>query len=110
MVIDDFEPWRRSIRSMLPERQYQLVGEALDGLEGVQKAEELQPHLILLDRWPSDSKWNRSRQSNSRYLAHGQNSFRDRTTVARHCSGSLRTVAHGFVTKSYAEVEVLSAI
>jgi DNA-binding NarL/FixJ family response regulator len=29
--------------------ELQVVGEASDGLEAVQKAEDLKPHLILLD-------------------------------------------------------------
>jgi len=50
LLVDDFEPWRQSLRSMLKRRgELQLVGEATDGLEAVQKAEELQPDLILLD-------------------------------------------------------------
>src|SRR4029077_3007360 len=51
LVVDDFEPWRRSVSLLLreePELQV-VVGEASDGLEAVQKAVELQPDLILLD-------------------------------------------------------------
>jgi DNA-binding NarL/FixJ family response regulator len=50
LVVDDFEPFRRFICSTLKKRQgLQVVGEAADGVEAVQKAEELQPNLILLD-------------------------------------------------------------
>jgi len=50
LVVDDFEPFRRFVRSTLQARsELQVVGEASDGLEAVQKAEELQPDLILLD-------------------------------------------------------------
>jgi len=49
-VVEDFEPFQRVIRSMLQERpELQVIGEVSDGLEAVQKAEELQPDLILLD-------------------------------------------------------------
>lgn len=50
LVVDDYEPWRRFVTSVLhglPEAQ--IVGEASDGLAAIQKAEELQPDLILLD-------------------------------------------------------------
>ena len=50
LVVDDFEPWRQQVCSALKTRlELQLVGEASDGLEAVQKAEELKPDLILLD-------------------------------------------------------------
>ena len=50
LVVEDFEPFRRFIRSMLGNRpDLQIVGEVSDGLEAVRKAEELQPDLILLD-------------------------------------------------------------
>jgi len=50
LVVEDFAPFRQVIRSTLQERpELQVIGEATDGLEAVQKAEELQPDLILLD-------------------------------------------------------------
>jgi len=50
LVVDDYEPFRRFFCSTLLKRaDLQIVGEALDGLEAVQKAEELQPDLIVLD-------------------------------------------------------------
>jgi len=50
LVVEDFEPFRQFIVSTLGKsRDLQVVGEVSDGLEGVRKAEELQPDLILLD-------------------------------------------------------------
>jgi len=50
LVVDDYEPFRRFICSTLGKRpELQIIGEASDGLEAVQKGEELQPNLILLD-------------------------------------------------------------
>src|SRR6478609_480041 len=50
LVVEDFEPFRRFVCSALEERpELQIVGEASDGVEAVQKAKELQPDLILLD-------------------------------------------------------------
>ena len=49
-MVDDFQPFRRFIRSAVEEEsQFEVVGEAEDGLEAIHKAEELQPDLILLD-------------------------------------------------------------
>jgi DNA-binding NarL/FixJ family response regulator len=50
IVVDDYEPFRRFICSTLEKNpELQIVGQASDGLEAVQKAEELQSDLILLD-------------------------------------------------------------
>jgi DNA-binding NarL/FixJ family response regulator len=50
LMVEDFEPFRRLIRSTLGKtRDLQVICEVADGLEAVQKAEELHPDLILLD-------------------------------------------------------------
>ena len=49
-MVDDFEAFRRlpcSILETMPELQ--VICQASDGLEAVQRAEELQPDLIVLD-------------------------------------------------------------
>jgi DNA-binding NarL/FixJ family response regulator len=50
LVVDDFEDWRRQVHSLLQARPaWQVIAEASDGSEAVQKAEELKPDLIVLD-------------------------------------------------------------
>jgi len=50
LVADDFEPYRRSICSMIRQRpDLTVIAEAQDGLEAIRQAEILQPDLILLD-------------------------------------------------------------
>jgi DNA-binding NarL/FixJ family response regulator len=50
LVVDDYEPFRRFVRSTLAKRQnLKVIGEASDGLEAVRKTEELKPDLIVLD-------------------------------------------------------------
>jgi two-component system nitrate/nitrite response regulator NarL len=50
LVVDDYEPFRRVVRSILqPRNDLQIVGESSDGLEGIHKAKELKPDLILID-------------------------------------------------------------
>ena len=50
LVVDDFKPWRQRVCSLLETRpEICVVAEAGDGLEAVQKAQELKPDLILLD-------------------------------------------------------------
>ncbi len=49
LLVEDFAPFRRFVRLVLQSPQLEIAGEAVDGLEGVQKAKELQPDVILLD-------------------------------------------------------------
>ena len=50
LVVDDYEPFRRFVCSRLESRpDLQVVGEASDGLEAVERAHALKPDLILLD-------------------------------------------------------------
>jgi len=49
-VVDDYEPWRRLVCSLLQkESDLKVVGEARDGLEAVQKAIDLRADLVLMD-------------------------------------------------------------
>jgi two-component system, NarL family, nitrate/nitrite response regulator NarL len=50
LVVDDHEPFRRLICSMLEQQsEAQTVEQVSDGLEAVQIAEKFQPDLVLLD-------------------------------------------------------------
>ena len=50
LIVDDFEPFRRLVCSILRERpEFRIIDQASDGLQAIQKAEEQQPDLILLD-------------------------------------------------------------
>src|SRR5580692_7361373 len=50
LVVEDFKPFRQFIRKTLATRPgLQIVDEASDGPEAVQKAEELKPELVPLD-------------------------------------------------------------
>jgi DNA-binding NarL/FixJ family response regulator len=50
LIADDYEGWRRQVRSLFQSRpQWQIIAEAVDGSEAIQKAEELKPDLVVLD-------------------------------------------------------------
>jgi DNA-binding NarL/FixJ family response regulator len=50
LIVDDFAPWRSFVLEHLEKQPHvRVLGYASDGMEGLQKAAELQPDLILLD-------------------------------------------------------------
>jgi len=50
LVVDDFRPWLRFLEERISEvPEMRVIGQALDGVEAIQKAEQLQPDIILLD-------------------------------------------------------------
>ena len=111
LVVDDFDPWRRFISTKLQEqRHFQIIGVALDGLDAIQKAEELQPDLILMDfGLPKLNGIEAARQifklvPNSKILFTSQHLDPDLALAA------LGTGAGGFVTKSDAGKELLTAV
>jgi len=50
LIADDFKDWQRQVLSLFRARpEWQVIAEAADGPEAIQKAEELKPDLIVLD-------------------------------------------------------------
>jgi DNA-binding NarL/FixJ family response regulator len=50
LIVDDSESVRRSVRAVLESQpEWRVCGEAVDGLDAIDKARELRPDLIILD-------------------------------------------------------------
>jgi DNA-binding NarL/FixJ family response regulator len=111
LVVDDFEPWRHFVSSLiLMKPELQVVGEASDGLEAVQKAVELKPDLILLDiGLPTLSGIEAARQI--RKLApESKIIFLSQESSAEIVQEALSLGAWGYVVKTVAESELLTAV
>ena len=111
LVVDDFEPWRDFVSSKIVMKpQLQVVGEASDGLEAVQKAVELKPDLILLDiGLPTLSGIEAARQI--RKLApESKIIFLSQESSAEIVQEALSLGAWGYVVKTMAESELLTAV
>jgi DNA-binding NarL/FixJ family response regulator len=111
LLVDDFEPWRQQVCSILRTRpELSVVAEVGDGLAAVQKAQELQPDLILLDIGLPNlgglEAANRIRQvaPDSAIIFLTQNSDKDMVRAA------FSTGAQGYVLKTDAGSELLSAV
>jgi DNA-binding response OmpR family regulator len=111
LVVEDSEPFRKFVCSMLAKRpELRIVGEVFDGLEAVHKAEELQPDLIVLDiGLPSLNGLEAARRigklsTKSKILFVSQESSADLVRQA------LGTGARGYVVKTDAGSELLEAV
>ncbi len=64
LIVDDDPRFRQRVRELLdPEPGITVVGEAVDGLDAIAKARELEPDLILLDiRMPGMNGLDAARQ------------------------------------------------
>jgi DNA-binding NarL/FixJ family response regulator len=111
MVVEDFQHFRQFVRSNLEQRpELQVVCEVSDGLEAVQKAQELKPDLILLDiSLPTLNGIEAAR----RILELSQESkiiFSSEETAADIVQEAMRLGAWGYVFKIHAEGDLLLAI
>ena len=111
LVVDDFRPWRRLVRSLVERNPlFQVTGEASDGQEAIAKAIELQPDIILLDlEMPvlngiEACKIIRRRCPRSKILFVTQ----ERDSDVRN--EAMRTGAVGFVLKSNAACEIVDVM
>ena len=111
LLVDDYEPWRRYVDSrLMASPQWQIAGEAADGLDAIHKAEALRPDLILLDvGLPSLNGIAAARRilahdPGSRILFLSENSSWDIVEAALSAGG------RGYVLKSDAGSELLPAM
>ena len=119
IVVDDHQVVREGVISMLQARrdrgsglgaEIEIVGQAANAAEAIQKAKELQPDVILLDiRLPGTSGWEACRiltaevpQTKVIMLT----SFEEEDYLFK----ALRAGARGYLLKTASQEEILSAI
>ena len=49
LIVDDSKFARQRTKELLEELGYEIIGEAVDGLDGIEKWKELAPNIILSD-------------------------------------------------------------
>jgi DNA-binding NarL/FixJ family response regulator len=111
LVVEDFAPFWQVIRSTLAERpDVQVVGEVADGLEGVHKAEVLEPDLVLLDiGLPTLNGIEAARQI--RKLAPASKIiFLSQESSGEVVQEALNLGAWGYVLKERATIDLIAAV
>ena len=111
LIVDDYEPWRRKLRSIIEANgQWLLVAEAADGASAVEQARALRPDLTLLDvALPSLN----GVEAAQRILAENPASRILFLSEDRSCEivdAAIATGARGYVVKADVAHELLTAM
>jgi DNA-binding NarL/FixJ family response regulator len=111
LVVDDVVLFRQFVVELLGKRpELQVVGEASDGLEAIQKAIELRPDLILLDiGLPSLNGIEVARQMRS-LVPESKIIFLTQESSADVVQEALGLGARGYVVKIKALVDLFAAV
>jgi len=111
LVVDDYERFRRFVCSKLEQSpDFQIVGEASDGLEAVQKAEKLQPDLIFLDIGLPELNGIEACHRMSSVVPAAKIIFVTQNNDAETVRAALSNGASGYVLKLDANNELLPAV
>ena len=111
LVVDDYEPFRRFVCSTLERRpDLQIIGEASDGLEAVQKAEGLQPDLIVLDIGLPTLNGLEAARRIRKFSPESKILFLSQESSADVVQEALGIGALGYVIKTHAGIELLAAV
>jgi DNA-binding NarL/FixJ family response regulator len=111
LLVDDYESWRRFVSSTLKHTpKLQIVGEVCDGLEAVQKAQELQPDLIVLDIGLPRLNGIEAARQIRKVAPESKVIFMTENNDPDIAAEGLGTGATGYIVKSDAGRELLGAI
>jgi DNA-binding NarL/FixJ family response regulator len=111
LTVDDFEPWRRFVSSTLKNHpEFHIICEVADGLDSVQKAEELQPDLVVLDIGLPKLNGIAAARQIRRVAPKSKIVFLTENYSSDIVAEALSTGARGYVVKSDAGRDLLAAV
>jgi two-component system response regulator NreC len=111
LIVDDHEVVRQGIRTILKARpQWELVGEAVNGKDAIEKAQQLKPDVILMDiTMPEMSGIEATREISRLNLQAGILIFT--MHESKNLAETVREAgARGLVLKSHAARDLLDAL
>jgi DNA-binding NarL/FixJ family response regulator len=111
LVVEDFLPFRKFICSILEKgSELQVIHEVSDGMEAVQKAEELKPDLILLDIGLPKLNGIEAARQIRKLSPQSKIIFVSQESSADMVQAALSSGALGYVVKTRAGTDLLAAI
>src|SRR5215831_10875293 len=104
LVVEDYEPFRQRVSSIIEGKaEFEIVAQAADGLEAIQKAEELQPDLVLLDIGLPRLNGIAAARQIGKLSPKSKILFLSQDTDTEIVKAALGTGGNGYVVKSYAD-------
>lgn len=111
LIVDDNAVIRMALRRYLEEEEdFIVVGEAVDGRDGIAKAEELLPDVILMDLSMPEMDGIDATHIISRRQPWVKVLMLSVYDSSDHCTRAVNAGAHGYVLKELSAVEVAAAI
>jgi DNA-binding NarL/FixJ family response regulator len=111
LIVDDHEIFRRGLRALLePSSEWQICGEAVDGVDAVEQCKSLRPDIVVLD-----VSMPRLNGLEAARLIRKEKPEPQIVIITQHDSPQIRSAAleagaRAFVTKSAVGSELVSAI
>lgn len=111
LIVDDHEIFRRGLRALLePSSEWQICGEAVDGMDAVEQCRLLKPDIVVLD-----VSMPRLNGLEAARLIKKETPEPQIVIITQHDSPQIRTAAieagaQAFVTKSAVGSELVSAL
>jgi two-component system nitrate/nitrite response regulator NarL len=111
LLVDDFKPWRSFVASLLLKNpEWQIICQVSDGLEAIQKAQEFQPDLVVLDIGLPNLNGIDAAPSIRNVAPESKILFLSSNRTSEVAAAALSAGGHGYVVKSEAGNELLLAI
>src|SRR4051812_4085165 len=111
LVVEDHKPFRDFLFTTLQARpEWQVIGETSDGLQAIQKAEELRPDLIVLDIALPTLDGIEAAHRISRVVPSATILFLSQNSDADVVRAALNNGARGYVLKADSGTELLPAV
>jgi len=111
LIVDDHEVVRRGVRSLVETRRdISVVGEAGDGLEGVEQARALKPDVVVMDVSMPKMNGLEATREIRRLLPNTKVLILSQHEIGEMVRQALIAGAHGYVVKSAISNQLLAAL
>jgi DNA-binding NarL/FixJ family response regulator len=111
LAVEDFAPYRHFVNALLQRYpNFQVVGEAVDGLQAIEKARELKPDIVLLDIGLPELNGLDAARRIRENSPHTKIIFLTQESCREVIQEAINLGASGYVLKTNAELDLLPAL